>query len=360
MAVVSAMRTVDDMNRAADYELNDTIFRVEYNNLVSVKADALVSSDDNLLSMGGGVSMALLRAGGPEIAREAQKHVPLKIGDVRVTSAGRLAAKFIFHAVTIDYDDLTIPSDDSIRAATLECLRLADALGARRLAFPALGTGVGCYPFQRAAETMTRTIADYILGTDTRLASVNIVLHACEQVRASDLNVFYERAVGLAAILAQGDRLKFLLTDLYRSVARIGDAGLLARIRQLETDVLQAQRAAATRGTPAVNVNDDPFLDGIAEMSQRAVGLDTWEPASSRWNDRQLDAEILRTKLHGLLTQQNIKQSHLNRYEIELAKYGGVGVPPRLAMSIEDLTKDMRELKGTITQTRQQLVRLAE
>src|SRR4051812_5590825 len=99
------------VRRTADYKINKTTFRVAYGDITKLVADALVSSDDNYLTMGGGVSDAILRAGGEEIRQQALKHVPLKIGDVAVTSAGKLPAKYIFHAVTIDYDHMLDPRE---------------------------------------------------------------------------------------------------------------------------------------------------------------------------------------------------------------------------------------------------------
>ncbi|HJZ48770.1 MAG TPA: macro domain-containing protein [Roseiflexaceae bacterium] len=104
--------------RTADYKINKTTFRVCYGNITELVADALVSSDDNYLTMSGGVSLSLLLAGGETIQREARKQVPLKAGDVAVTSAGYLKAKFIFHAVTIDYDKLIYPNEEIVCSAT--------------------------------------------------------------------------------------------------------------------------------------------------------------------------------------------------------------------------------------------------
>jgi O-acetyl-ADP-ribose deacetylase (regulator of RNase III) len=308
--------------------------------------------------MGGGVSAALLQAGGESVAHEAQKHVPAKIGDVIVTSAGRLHAKFIFHAITIDYANMLYADDDSIRSAVSGCLRLADSLQVRHLAFPALGTGVAGYPFQRAAETMARTIAEYILASETRLEQVTITLFA-RGMDPSGANVFYERITGLASVLAQGDRLKSLLADVCRSVERLGAPDLVQRVRDLAVDIAQAQRSFATEQKPLLTSADEEVpLDGLSDVSHRAVGLAAATAESSRWNDTQLESELLRTKLTGLLTQLNIKQSHLNRFEIEKAKYGGVGTPPRLEISIEELTKEMQELQNDVDQTRRHLARL--
>jgi O-acetyl-ADP-ribose deacetylase (regulator of RNase III) len=72
--------------------------------------DAVVSSDDNYLSHGSGVSAALWRAAGRDLAAsQAQQSRQLVLGAVHVTSAGSLPARFVFHAVTIDLDlDRTI------------------------------------------------------------------------------------------------------------------------------------------------------------------------------------------------------------------------------------------------------------
>jgi O-acetyl-ADP-ribose deacetylase (regulator of RNase III) len=65
--------------------------------------DAVVSSDDAQLSMGGGVSGAILSAAGGTVTEESKRLSPLKVGDVAVTSAGQLPTKYILHAVTVDW-----------------------------------------------------------------------------------------------------------------------------------------------------------------------------------------------------------------------------------------------------------------
>jgi O-acetyl-ADP-ribose deacetylase (regulator of RNase III) len=68
------------------------------------------------LSAGGGVSLALLQAAGdPSVRAEMDQHVwggppnsrnesKLKAGDAVVTSAGKLRAKYLIHAVSLDFD----------------------------------------------------------------------------------------------------------------------------------------------------------------------------------------------------------------------------------------------------------------
>ena len=79
--------------RAANYTINNTALRVVYQDITAVGAEALVSSDDNHLTMSGGVSKAIAEAGGEQLREEARKHVPGHLGNVVVTSAGRLPSK---------------------------------------------------------------------------------------------------------------------------------------------------------------------------------------------------------------------------------------------------------------------------
>lgn len=345
------------IQRTSDYKINNTTFRVTYGNITQIVADALVSSDDNYLSMGGGVSMALLNAGGEEIRQEARKHIPLKIGDVAVTSAGRLPAKFIFHAVTIDYDYMIFPSETTIRAATLKCMKLADTLGVRLIAFPALGTGVAKFPFQLAAEVMTRTIADYLMG-DTRIELVTITLFTGRMARESVLNVFYERAVALASVSTQSKRLSALLAELRRIIEPMQKSELTRRVVELQSELTRAQGILAESPASLEHLEQLQERSAIAEVSQQVVGISKRTQEAIRWDDRQLEAEVLRTRLNGLLTQLNIQTSQLNRFQIEKAKYGGIGVPPRLENAIEDLNREISEIEARVKEARMPLATL--
>ena len=334
--------------RTADYKINNTTFRVTYGDITRLTADALVSSDDNFLSMGGGVSYALLRTGGETIRIEANKHTPLNIGDVAVTSAGRLPAKYIFHAVTIDYTNMIYASEDSVQAATLKCMQLADTLGVRLIAFPALGTGAARFPLQLAAELMTRTIADYLMGK-TRIELVTLTLFAREGIRESDLNLFYERAVALASISTQSKRLNLLVAEMGRIVSRMNMPSLSKRVAELQTELEYAR---------GVLTEDTGSFEALNKISKQVVVISSETQDATVWADKQLEAEVLRTKLNGLLTQLNIQTSNLNRFQIEKAKYGGQLVPPRLEIAIDDMNNEIAETEVRVREARTQLASL--
>jgi O-acetyl-ADP-ribose deacetylase (regulator of RNase III) len=344
--------------RTSEYRLNNTTFRVIYGDLTKIAADALVSSDDNYLTMGGGVSMALSKAGGEEITREARKHIPLKLGDVAVTSAGRLPAKFLFHAVTIDHDNSMSATRESIQAATLKCLQLADTLGVRHIAFPALGTGVARFPFQLAAEVMTRTVADYLMG-DTHIALVTLTLFAREMVRESDLNLFYEQVVALASVSSQTSKLSEVLTELHSIVGRMQKPDLSNRVALLKAELLQAQSILAESPQSLEQLDTLQDRSGIAGVTHEVVAISSETQEAIAWDDRQLEAEVLRTRLSGLLTQLNIQYANLNKLQIKKAKYGSIDVPLHIENAIEDLQGEINETETRVQETRIQLVALA-
>jgi O-acetyl-ADP-ribose deacetylase (regulator of RNase III) len=90
------------MPRERSYQYNNSILRIVFGNILDSSADVIVSSDDSLLTMGGGVSRAILTRGGTEILTDAAKKIPAQLGDVVVTTSGQLSQKFIFNCITID------------------------------------------------------------------------------------------------------------------------------------------------------------------------------------------------------------------------------------------------------------------
>ncbi|MGP3953148.1 O-acetyl-ADP-ribose deacetylase [Streptomyces sp. 7N604] len=131
--------------------------------------DAVVNAANSSLLGGGGVDGAIHRRGGPEILEEcralraAQYGGGLPAGQAVATTAGRLPAGWVIHTVG------PVWSDTEDRSATLascyrESLRVADELGARTVAFPAISTGVYRWPLRDAARIALTTVRD----TDTR------------------------------------------------------------------------------------------------------------------------------------------------------------------------------------------------
>ena len=120
--------------------------------ITALDVDAIANAANNQLWMGAGVGGAIKRAGGVEIEREAVAQGPIELGQAVATGAGRLKAKHVVHGAVMGQDLQT--NADLVRRTTRRCLEVADELGARSLALPAFGTGVGRFPVVECAEIM--------------------------------------------------------------------------------------------------------------------------------------------------------------------------------------------------------------
>ena len=127
------------------------------------RVDAIVNAANPSLMGGGGVDGAIHRRGGPEIVEECRQirkeRYPdgLPTGRAIATTGGRLPAKWVIHTVGPVYSK----SDDRsalLASCHVECLKVADDLGARTVAFPAISTGVYGYPLDETAPVALETV----------------------------------------------------------------------------------------------------------------------------------------------------------------------------------------------------------
>jgi O-acetyl-ADP-ribose deacetylase (regulator of RNase III) len=165
--------------------------RLERGDITRFEADAIVNAANSSLLGGGGVDGAIHRAGGPDILRECQQlratTMPdgLPAGQAVATGAGDLPARWVIHTVGPVY------SHSTDRSATLSscyasALRVADELGARTIAFPAVSAGVYGWPMADAARIAVTTVR----STDTAVHEVAFVLYSDDAYRA------FESALG--------------------------------------------------------------------------------------------------------------------------------------------------------------------
>lgn len=127
--------------------------------ITKLDVDAIANAANNHLWMGAGVAGAIKRAGGAEIERDAVQQGPIKVGEAVATSGGRLQARHVIHGAVMGQDLGT--NAELVEQTTLSCLRLADELGARSLALPAFGTGVGGFPLEDCARIMVGAVRGY-------------------------------------------------------------------------------------------------------------------------------------------------------------------------------------------------------
>jgi O-acetyl-ADP-ribose deacetylase (regulator of RNase III) len=148
--------------------------------ITKVPVDAIVNAANSALAGGGGVDGAIHRAGGPQIMRELDAVRKSKggcpTGKAVATSAGRLPAKFVFHAVGPVFRDGRHGEPELLASCYRECLAMAEERGVVSMSFPAISTGVYGYPLEEAAAIAVREVKTHLQRSDTSVGEVTFVL----------------------------------------------------------------------------------------------------------------------------------------------------------------------------------------
>ena len=153
--------------------------------LTTQEVDAIVNAANSTLLGGGGVDGAIHRAGGPSILAECREirrttfPAGLPTGRAVATGGGNLPARWVIHTVGPVYAASADPAGELASSHT-ESLRVADELGARTVAFPAISTGVFGYPVEEAAGVAIGAVR----GAETAVEEVRFVLFGRETFEA--------------------------------------------------------------------------------------------------------------------------------------------------------------------------------
>ena len=162
--------------------INGVTLSLLQGDITTVKADALVNAANAGLRGGGGVDGAIHSAGGPNIMMECRKIGSCPTGSAVATTAGKLPAKYVFHAVGPIYHGSK--EDERLLASAYQsCLNLAEQHRIHSIAFPSLSTGVYGYPLELAAPIALHTIIEH-LKKPTTLQQVTMVLYGSQAYQA--------------------------------------------------------------------------------------------------------------------------------------------------------------------------------
>ncbi|MGX1366374.1 O-acetyl-ADP-ribose deacetylase (regulator of RNase III) [Streptomyces canus] len=154
-----------------------TTIRLVQGDITRESADAIVNAANSSLLGGGGVDGAIHRRGGPAILADCRRlrasHYGkgLPTGKAVATTAGELDARWVIHTVGPRHSREEDRSQ-LLASCYRESLRVADELGARTVAFPAVSAGIYGWPIDDAARIAVQTVRE----TSTAVEEVRFVL----------------------------------------------------------------------------------------------------------------------------------------------------------------------------------------
>jgi O-acetyl-ADP-ribose deacetylase len=122
--------------------------------------DAIVTAANESLLGGGGVDGAIHRAAGPQLAEAGAAIGPCEPGDAMATPAFALdpPVRHVIHTVGPVWEGGGYGEADILASCYRRSLQVADGLGARSVAFPAIATGIYGFPAEQAAQIAVATI----------------------------------------------------------------------------------------------------------------------------------------------------------------------------------------------------------
>lgn len=149
--------------------------------ITTQQVDAVVNAANSLLLGGGGVDGAIHAAAGPSLLEEcrrvraARSHDGLPVGEAVATGAGELAARWVIH--TVGPNRHRGQTDPELLASCFSrSLDVAQEVGARSVAFPAVSAGIYGWDADQVADIAVRTVRSWTAAQAHDIHLVRFVL----------------------------------------------------------------------------------------------------------------------------------------------------------------------------------------
>jgi len=174
--------------------------------------------------MSRGISKAIREKGGKAINDELKSHLPLSPGDVVITTAGDLPARYVYHAVVVGWGDERRVLQASIWRSVTLCMELSQLTRMRSIAFPSLGTGSGGADWFETHSTMAAAFLESLRPRsslrDVYFCFTSVITAGTFRIAFNGQRVLQQTRGLTASTHGEGDRLGKLFEHMYSAVLR--------------------------------------------------------------------------------------------------------------------------------------------
>jgi O-acetyl-ADP-ribose deacetylase (regulator of RNase III) len=143
-----------------------TDIRAVQADITTLEVGAVVNAANVQLQHGGGVALAIARAGGPIVQlasdRWVEEHGPLESGVAAVTTAGDMPSQKVVHVAGPVFRDGQ-DNERLLRAAVDAALEAAADERCRSVALPAISAGIYGYPLAEATRVIAGAVETWVL-----------------------------------------------------------------------------------------------------------------------------------------------------------------------------------------------------
>lgn len=156
-----------------EVKVGDKKVIIKQSDITEEQVDAIVNAANPYLKHGGGVAGAIVRKGGKIIQEESDKIGYVPVGEVAVTTAGKLKAKYVIHAVGPRWGEGD--EEAKLRRAVRNALSKATELKLKSIAMPAISTGIFGYPKEEGTRVILDEVVNFLKQETTTVNEVRLV-----------------------------------------------------------------------------------------------------------------------------------------------------------------------------------------